>query len=201
MPSSAVRAALAAVVLALGASGCGGGDSTPAADSAQPTSGSSADPSGEAATASTPSASPTPSVEPATGQLIETEYVSLRGMPEWTSYYDDLGIIRLSSEQSSGRDAVSISHWGAGIRANLRERARMEIEGKSQGRVLQPVELAGHRWFHVTYRDAGSVTHAFGTDGRPLAVTIRIAQLPRRPEAEQQRIVDSILATVTLKQP
>lgn len=200
MLTSSVRSTLAAALLVLVA-GCGDDSGTPPSDAASPTASPTGSPTGSPTASASPSAtaSASPSPTAAQGLLLESQSVSVRGMPSWQSYSELYGTFRLSDVDTSGRDYVAIHEIAQIGESDLRWSARNVAEDRDRSRILKPVELLGQRWYHVTYHDAGSWVHAFGTDMQGRRITLTIGQSDDVPRAQHQPVVDAILATLVWK--
>ena len=186
-------ALLALTLTALLAAGCGGKDS-PAGPSA---SGSSAD--------SSPGATSAASAAPATGGLMDSDYVSLRAPAGWKveEQMKNATVIALGSGTASAVNLQLVPDFGQD--ASLTEQADLMRKSGSwtpPPTIEDETELAGLPAWHIHGKvDGGlSVLDGFGFLVRDRIVSVLFTQeLASTTPGKRQQVIDSVLATVELK--
>ena len=184
MRSTLLVATLAAATLLL--AGCGGDD--PEADPTSP-------PSDASSTASDPT--PTePAVEPATGVLIDRDRVRMNVPAGWRKSRQIATFLESASDPDSD-STVSLGDLSAVGEPTLDEQAAAGTASRPHVRILDPVEIAGVDWYHATGREGAYARfEQFGTVHNGSQATITFSLDDDVPRAEQQEIVDSVLASV-----
>lgn len=186
------RTSIAALVVAgLLSTGCGGGDDQPA-PSVTPTS---------SASSGTTDPTPTePAVEPAAGFLIDLDRVRMRAPDGWKKN-DPLSTFLRQAYDPETPSTVALSDLSAVSDTPLQRQAEIAADrGRSRTEIVDPVEIAGVEWYHVTGRDDRFTTFdKFGTIHNGSEAVIEFGFDDEIPEAEQQEIIDSVLATVEWK--
>lgn len=188
---STVLAALAAATLLL--AGCGGDD--PEAD---PTSAPTSSPTDPSSTASDPT--PTePVVEAATGVLLDRDRVRMNAPEGWKKQRQIATFLESVSDPDSDSTA-SLGDLSAVGDPTLEELAESGTRSRPDVRILEPVEIAGVDWYHATGREGAYARfEQFGTIHNGSQATITFSLDDDVPRAEQQEIVDSVLASVEWK--
>lgn len=178
---------LASGVLVL--TGCGGKDAAadPPASSGSSTSDSS-------------STAPSPSVEPASGDLMDTTVVSANAPEGWNvkTLVKDQTVSALTKDAGSLVGLSVIDDYGTDY--SLAQLARRDLRTGSytHGKVLPDEVMAGLPVFHVRGM-ADILTHydAYGLEHNGYAVTVIFKLLMNA--TKRQQVIDSVLATVELK--
>lgn len=155
----------------------------------------------EATPSSTPGdvASSAPSVEAATGVLVDLDRVRMRAPDGWRKN-DPLSTFLLKVDDPSGFSSVSLSDLSAVGEVSLQQQARTALQSFPRAEAVEPVEIAGVPWYHITGpQDRYTTVDQFGTIHNGSEAVIEFGFDNEVPEAEQQEIIDSVLATVEWK--
>jgi hypothetical protein len=187
---------LLAAVLALG--GCGDDPSEPDAD---PTGQSSSSDPSEPPPETSTSTEPTPTVEPAAGELMELSNVSVRAPKGYQADPPDMSYLRFAFERA-GIQSIALANTPAvNETLPLHKQAVISIRNHVYSQVPpigDPVEIGG-----VTmYRYAGQVSdneyvEEYGAiyDGSQISINFLLSATSS--EDERRELVDSVLATLT----
>jgi hypothetical protein len=185
------RTALAALAAAaLLVAGCGDDE------------GSEADPgptpSGAGSTASDPT--PTePTAEPATGLLLDRDRIRMNAPEGWKRQRQIATFLDAVSDPDTD-STVSLGDLSAVGDPTLDQLAEFATKSRPNVRFLGPVEIAGVDWYHVTGREGRYARfEQFGTIHEGSQATITFSLDDDLPRAEQQEVVDSVLASVEWK--
>lgn len=184
-----ILASLAAVTLLL--TGCGDGDEDPQAD---PTS----SPTDTSSTASDPTPSE-PGVEPATGPLIDRDRIRMN-VPEGWKKNRQIATFLESASAPGSNTGVSLGDLSAVGEPTLQEQAEAGTASRRDVSIEEPVEIAGVDWYHAKGREGRHGRYEqFGTVHNGSQATITFTLDDDVPQAEQQEIIDSVLASVEWK--
>ena len=184
-----VLVSIAAATLLL--SGCSDSGGEEAGPSGTPTASASSE-----ATEPTPSE---PAVEPASGFLIDLDRVRMNA-PEGWKKNDPLSTFLLQVDDPKSFSHVSLSDLSAVGEPSLDELAQFTVDERKRSQKHDPVEIAGVEWYHVSGpNDRYTRFEQFGTSHHGSLAVIEFLLDLDLPEAEQQQIIDSVLASVEWK--
>jgi hypothetical protein len=188
---STVLAALAAATLLL--AGCGGDDEPEAGPTSSPTDTAST------ATDPTPTEPAEPTVEPATGPLIDRDRIRMN-VPEGWRKSRQIATFLESAGDPDSDSTVSLGDLSAVGDPTLRELAEASTGSRPDVRFEKPVEIAGVEWYRATGREGRYARfEQYGTIHNGSQATINFSLDDDVPRAEQQEIIDSVLASVEWK--
>ncbi len=183
--------ALVTTLALLTLSGCGD-DDEPGAD--PPT--ASASPGGESSP--TDPATSEPTVEPATGELLQSGDTAFARAPEGWKVKDfefGFGIVQAGFRLST----ITFADFGAVAVTTPREMVEAEMQGNvdPDAEVTYDVELGGEPAYLITERAGRGTELTYGAVRGGNAASVGFVLDPELPEAEQQEIIDSVLASFT----
>lgn len=192
------RTTIAALVAAgLLLTGCADGDGDPGADPSSTPGSTSSEPSDPAA--SEPTETTEPSVEPAAGFEFDRERITMRA-PEGWKRAEAMADFLLEARDPDSRSSIILSDLGAVGQPSLQEQVRAALLSTPQLEELDPVEIAGAEWYHLAGRDGRYHTlDSYGTVHNDSMAVIDFRMDDEVPEAEQEAIIASVLATVEWK--
>ena len=186
-----------AAVLAL--SGCG--DDPAEGPEADPTGQSSSSTPSETPPPSTTSIEPTPTGDPATGELLELSNVSMRVPTTFQADPPDMSYLRFAFEQAGVQSIALANTPAVNETLPLRKQAVISIRNHVYSqlpKIGDPVEVGG-----VTmYRYAGQVSDSeyveeYGAiyDGSQISINFLLSATAS--DSEHRELIDSVLATLT----
>jgi len=160
----------------------------------------SVDPTGTGEpTESLPPTSPT--VQPATGKLLELSNVSVRVPEGFQPDPPDLSYLRFAFERG-GIQSIALGNTPAvNEDLSLREQARISIRNNVYDQppsVLEPVEIGGIAMYHYAGKiNPNEYVEEYGAvhDGSQVSVNFGLATTS--PEAEREELVASVMASLT----
>lgn len=194
-----VRVVAGLVVLALTAVGCeSGGGETPDAgreSSAPTTSSTSPSPTEESGPASPSPSEATPSVEPATGPLMEVQVASIR-VPKGFKLGYDTSVV----DTAAGPPCVVALAVIHGDPMPLKRLMKRDIDTSLHGggvKRLPDRTLDDNPAYHYTAEHGPYVRESVGAWDDGYLVAVQFDCKPRVPKARRRAIIESVLATYT----
>lgn len=183
--------AVATTLAALTLTGCG--DDEPATDpppTAPSTPGGESSPTEPSTSAAT--------VEPAAGELLQSGDTAFARAPEGWKVKDfefGFGIVQASQRLST----IIYTDFGAVSVTTPREMVKVEMQGNvdPDAEVSYDVELGGEPAYLLTERAGRGTELTYGAVRGGNAASVGFLLDPELPEAEQQEIIDSVLASFT----
>lgn len=157
------------------------------------------------ATSSAPSASPSSTVQPASGVRLELDSISATAPKGW-----ERGSIATDFQTSAneppaeGFDSVALFQvpdpsQGSGGVDRLAEDSLKSGSYLQEPEILEPTEVDGVEVFHIAGRiNSASFLEEFGTSVDGQAVRIELLMSDTQSKAERQAMVDSVMATVEI---
>jgi hypothetical protein len=183
--------AVATTLVVLTLAGCGDDDApvTDPSPSSTPSGGESS-PTGPATSEDT--------AEPADGELLQSGDTAYARVPDGWKVEDfefGFGI----QQAGKGLSTITWADFGAVAATTPRDLVKVEMQGNvaPDAEVSYDVELGGEPAYLLTERSGGRTELTYGAVRGGNAASVGFSLDPELPEAEQQEIIDSVLASFT----
>lgn len=193
------RTTIAALVAAAGLllAGCSDADDDPGADPSETPSGST---TAEPSDSGEPSPSESEaSVDPATGPDLSRERIAMRAPEGWKLDQAPADFL-IQAYDPDNSSSIILSDLSSVGQPSLQEQVRAALLSTPQLEELDPVEIAGVEWYHLSGRENEFRSlDSYGTvhDGSMAVIDFKFDD--EVPAAEQEEITASVLATVEWK--